>query len=131
MAAGHRRPLAPRRRDDFRAAQHRHLRYVHGSRSLVCLGVTLPSSEEVELKFSFEDGEALRAWLDETFPIADDDGAWRTHEITDRYFDTPDLALTEASLGARLRTVGSDTTLTVKADIEVNDGLHRRLELEA
>jgi len=88
-------------------------------------------TEEVELKFSFDDGEAVREWLDEHFPIDNDAGGWRTHQITDVYFDTPDLGLEEAGIGARLRTVGSDTTLTVKADIEVSDGLHRRLELEA
>jgi triphosphatase len=85
--------------------------------------------EEIELKFSFADGEAIADWLDANFPL--DHAGWRTLEITDRYFDTPDLALSAAGYGARLRTVGSDTTLTVKADIEVGDGLHRRLELEA
>ncbi len=88
------------------------------------------TSEEIELKFAFQDGDAVREWLDSTFaPSAAQ--AWRTLEITDRYFDTPDLSLKKAGYGARLRTVGSDTMLTVKATIEVADGLHRRLELEA
>ena len=90
----------------------------------------LRSPEEVELKFAFQDPEALRAWFDKAFPPRPGDG-WRTLEITDRYFDTADLALKEAGFGARLRTLGSDTTLTVKATIEVTDGMHRRLELEA
>jgi triphosphatase len=90
------------------------------------------TSQEVELKFSFEDdnADALRSWLDSAFPLRDG-ATWRTLEITDRYFDTADLALKEAGYGARLRAVGSDTSLTVKATIEVGDGLHRRLELEA
>ena len=91
----------------------------------------MTGDQEIELKFSFEDGEALREWLDRTFVVDDEGAGWQTHEITDRYFDTADLALAEAGFGARLRTVGSDTTLTIKADIEVSEGLHRRLELEA
>jgi len=74
--------------------------------------------EELEAKFSFEDGEALRDWFDEAFPIGDGEG-WRTHQITDTYFDTADEVLEQAGYGARLRTVGPTTTLTIKADIEV------------
>ena len=93
--------------------------------------VTDPGShEEIELKFSFQDADALRAWFDGAFTPRPGD-RWRMLEITDRYFDTADLALKEAGLGARLRTVGSATTLTVKQTIDVGDGLHRRLELEA
>jgi triphosphatase len=87
-------------------------------------------SEELELKFSYENGDRIARWLDENYPPTGDQ-AWRTLEIIDRYFDTPDLALAAAGYGARLRAVGSDTLLTVKADIEVYGGLHRRLELEA
>lgn len=88
------------------------------------------NSQEVELKFLFEDAEALRSWLDSNFPLKRGE-EWRTHEITDRYFDTPDEALKEAGYGARLRIDGPATTLTLKSDIDVGDGLHRRLELEA
>ena len=90
-------------------------------------------NEEVELKFVFaeaEVGEAIVRWLDARYPAVGD-AAWRTLEITDRYFDTPDSALESAGYGARLRSVGSETVLTVKADIETGGGLHRRLELEA
>ncbi len=87
-------------------------------------------NEEIELKFSFADGQELKGWLDGAFPERGDE-PWRTLEITDHYFDTPDEALKNAGVGARLRTVGSSTTLTVKTTIEVGDGLHRRLELEA
>jgi CHAD domain-containing protein len=90
-------------------------------------------NEEVELKFVYADadaGEAIARWLDRRFPAADG-AAWKTHEITDRYFDTPDSALEAAGYGARLRSVGAETVLTVKSDIEVAGGLHRRLELEA
>ena len=62
-------------------------------------------SEEVELKFAYEDADALREWFDNEFPPQADNG-WRTIEITDLYFDTADLALKEAGLGARLRTIG-------------------------
>jgi inorganic triphosphatase YgiF len=86
--------------------------------------------QEVELKFAFTDADVLRDWLDVTFP-PDHGHDWQAHEITDVYFDTADEALKAAGYGARLRTVGSDTTLTLKAAIEVGDGLHRRLELEA
>jgi CHAD domain-containing protein len=89
-----------------------------------------PTDHEVELRFTYEDAEPILTWLDRTFaPRAGD--AWRTLEITDLYFDTADEALHRAGYSARLRTVGTDTTLTVKAKIEVVNGLHRRLELEA
>lgn len=91
---------------------------------------TTRGNEEIELKFAFRDGDALGAWLDKNFPPADEHG-WQTHEITDLYFDTPDEALKAAGYGARLRTVGGHTTLTLKANIDVGDGLHRRLEIEA
>ena len=90
-------------------------------------------NEELELKFVFagaDAGEAIARWLDVRYPAVGD-AAWRTLEITDRYFDTPDSALEAAGYGARLRTVGNETVLTVMADIESVGGLHRRLELEA
>jgi CHAD domain-containing protein len=87
-------------------------------------------TEEIELRFTHLDAQPIAAWLDENFPPRDGDD-WRTLELTDRYFDTADLALTRAGYSARLRTTGTDTTLTVKAKIEISDGLHRRLELEA
>jgi inorganic triphosphatase YgiF len=92
--------------------------------------VTATEPHEIELKFAFDDADALRDWLDETFPLARGDG-WKTHEITDVYFDTADQALKDAGYGARLRTIGSLTTLTLKSNVEVSGGLHRRLELEA
>jgi CHAD domain-containing protein len=51
--------------------------------------------------------------------------------MVDRYFDTADGALATAGYGARLRRTGRRTTLTLKIDIEVTGGLHRREELEA
>jgi len=65
-------------------------------------------NEEVELKFRLRRrcrGEAIARWLDRRFPAVGD-AAWKTHEITDRYFDTPDSALESAGYGARLRSVG-------------------------
>ena len=93
--------------------------------------MTAANNEEIELKFSFTNGEALKDWLDHTFPVDAADDDWRTLQITDRYFDTPDEALKDAGFGARLRTVGADTLVTLKANLEVGDGLHRRIELEA
>ncbi len=86
-------------------------------------------SQELELKFLVEDVCAAQAWLGRRLG-ADHDG-WRTVHITDRYFDTADGALAAAGYGARLRRVGRQTLVTVKSDLEVVGGLHRRLELEA
>ena len=64
-------------------------------------------SEEIELKFSFEDGDALarlaRRDISAAHGVATPGGRI---EITDRYFDTADEALKQAGYGARLRTVG-------------------------
>ncbi|CAN5813903.1 inorganic triphosphatase [soil metagenome] len=87
------------------------------------------STVETELKFLINDAAAVEAWLDATFPRSSDQG-WRTVSITDRYFDTADSALSEAGYGARLRRAENRTTLTLKADIEVDGALHRRVELE-
>ncbi|MEO6350755.1 MAG: CHAD domain-containing protein [Candidatus Limnocylindrales bacterium] len=87
-------------------------------------------SIELEVKYSIEDARAVARWLDETYP-PEPDHPWRTHSITDRYFDTPDRALFAAGYGARLRRTDRRTILTVKSDIEVTGALHRRIELEA
>lgn len=88
-------------------------------------------SEELELKYAFDEGDAdaVAAWLDRTFPPTPEQ-TWHSLSITDRYFDTADGALSAAGYGARLRRIGRRTTLTIKSDIEVVGGLHRRLELE-
>ncbi|MEP7360030.1 MAG: CHAD domain-containing protein [Chloroflexota bacterium] len=85
-------------------------------------------SEELELKFIVEDPAAARAWMDHRLGISE---PWQTIQIIDRYFDTADLALSVAGYGARLRQMGRQTLITVKSDIEVVGGLHRREELEA
>ena len=87
------------------------------------------STVETELKFLINDAAAVEAWLDATFPRSADQ-RWRTISITDRYFDTADSALSEAGYGARLRRAERRTTLTLKADIDVDGALHRRMELE-
>ncbi len=71
----------------------------------------------------------MEAWIDGAFPPLPDQ-AWRTFTITDRYFEAADGALSGAGYGARLRKAGRRTTLTLKADIEVEGALHRRIELE-
>ena len=86
-------------------------------------------SQELELKFLVEDVAAAQAWLGRRLGAQPDD--WRTVQITDRYFDTADGALSAAGYGARLRRTGRQTVVTVKSDLEVVGGLHRRLELEA
>ena len=86
-------------------------------------------SQELELKFLVEDVAAAQAWLGRRLAV--DPSEWRTLNITDRYFDTADGALAAAGYGARLRRVGRHTVVTVKSDLEVVGGLHRRLELEA
>ncbi|MEO8625061.1 MAG: CHAD domain-containing protein [Candidatus Limnocylindrales bacterium] len=87
-------------------------------------------SEELELKFLVEDLLAAQEWLGLRLAVGGAD-SWRTIHIADRYFDTADGALGAAGYGARLRRIGRQTTLTVKSDLEVRAGLHRREELEA
>jgi CHAD domain-containing protein len=85
--------------------------------------------QELELKFTFDEGggDAVGAWMDAHYPPHG--RPWRTLEITDRYFDTPDLALSAARYGCRLRRVGDGWTLTVKTDVA--GALHHRLAVVA
>lgn len=85
--------------------------------------------EELELKYVIEDAKAAHDWVDGVFPRAVGEH-WRSSAIVDRYFDTADGALSAAGYGARLRRVSGRTMLTVKSDLEVHGGLHRRVELE-
>ena len=87
-------------------------------------------NEELELKYRIDNVVAVRATIDALVPLSDAE-TWRRLSITDRYFDTPDEALAKAGYGARLRRIGGQTVLTLKSDLEVADGLHRRIELEA
>jgi CHAD domain-containing protein len=89
----------------------------------------LRADEELELKYTIDDPAAAGAWFDRVYPA--DPRGWESVRIVDRYFDTADRALSEAGYGARLRRVGGQTILTVKADLEVTDARHLRLELEA
>ena len=86
------------------------------------------ADEELELKYSIDDPVATEAWFDEQHPSPD---GWQRVRLVDRYFDTADGVLSSAGYGARLRKVGDKTVLTIKSDIDVTDGRHRRLELEA
>ncbi len=86
--------------------------------------------EELELKYLIDDVDAAAAQIDALFPALHDNG-WHRLRITDRYFDTADHALARAGYGARLRRMGGHTLLTLKSDIEVEGGRHRRVELEA
>ena len=84
---------------------------------------------ELELKYSIDDPRDVERWVDATFPPSDGE-RWRTVPIIDRYFDTPDAALAAAAVGARLRTIRKQTTLTVKRDVQVAGPAHERVELE-
>lgn len=86
--------------------------------------------EEIELKYLVDDDSAAQRWLDEAFPRRPGE-RWRSFAIVDRYFDTADGRLAAAGYGVRLRRSQGRTMLTVKADIEVRGGRHRRIELEA
>jgi len=88
------------------------------------------SPREIELKYRFENSDVVVAWLDEHYPPADA-GGWRTIELTDRYFDTSDLALSSDGHGARLRRLGKEWLVTLKGDVVVDGALHTRVELEA
>lgn len=88
-------------------------------------------SEELELKFLVQDLAAAQAWLSQRLAVSGVGPAWRTMPMVDRYFDTADGALGAAGYGARLRRIGRQTVVTVKSDLEVRGGLHRREELEA
>ncbi len=92
------------------------------------LPLPAPPDEELELKFTIDDPDLADAWFDEHYP---DPAGWRKLRIVDRYFDTADGALSAAGYGARLRRADGKTVLTVKADMEVVDGRHHRLELQA
>jgi CHAD domain-containing protein len=87
-------------------------------------------TEELELKYAIDDEATVVDWLDEHFPPTDETG-WQRLAIIDSYFDTADRALAHAGYGARLRRVGGRTLVTLKSDLEVRGGLHRRVELEA
>ncbi|HLB44670.1 MAG TPA: CHAD domain-containing protein [Candidatus Limnocylindrales bacterium] len=87
-------------------------------------------SEELELKYAIDDGARVVRWLDRAFPPLPGSG-WQRLAITDRYFDTADKALEKAGYGGRLRRLGRHTLVTLKSDIEVRGGLHRRAEFEA
>ncbi|CAN5828170.1 inorganic triphosphatase [soil metagenome] len=86
-------------------------------------------NDELELKYVARDLAALQGWLDEH--IFEGPDGWHEQKISDRYFDTADGALARAGYGARLRRLGGQTILGLKADRGVRAGVHRRLELEA
>lgn len=87
-------------------------------------------NDELELKYAIDDVDAVGRWLDDELPPADGDG-WQAVDVTDTYFDTADHALARAGFGARLRRIGSHTTLELKSNAAVDGALHRRVEVEA
>ncbi|MEO7664794.1 MAG: CYTH domain-containing protein, partial [Candidatus Limnocylindrales bacterium] len=101
-------------------------------------GGTSPRPEEVELKLTVLDPDAIHALISglpsPDLPGVEPLGAARTVSIVDRYFDTASSSLRTAGLAARIRTSSGATEprLTVKSLVEARPGLaHRRLELEA
>ncbi|KFZ30236.1 phosphate-binding protein [Pseudidiomarina salinarum] len=52
-------------------------------------------------------------------------------QLTNRYFDTPDLRLREYDMGLRIRQCGDDREQTVKLAGDVIGGMHRRPEYNA
>lgn len=88
-------------------------------------------SQELELKYSVDDPEALLAWLDDHLPPAPGGTGWQDSIVIDRYFDTAGGALAAAGYAARLRERSGTTIVGLKWDIGVSDGIHYRHELEA
>jgi CHAD domain-containing protein len=86
-------------------------------------------SEELELKYDVDDPDAMAASLDEWFPPAGG-VAWRETRLEDLVFDTPDLDLLRAGYGARVRSVGGQRTVTLKATVEVKGARHLRTEID-
>ncbi len=87
-------------------------------------------ADELELKYSVDDLDAVVAFLDEQLPPAPGYG-WRTLDVTDTYFDTADRALAKAGYGARLRRHGVRRTVGLKSDIRTDGALVARTEIEA
>ena len=86
--------------------------------------------DELELKYSVDDLDAIIAFLDEQLPIAPGYG-WRTIDVTDTYFDTASRALAKAGYGARLRRHGIKRSVGLKSDIRTDGALVARTEIEA
>ncbi len=90
--------------------------------------------EEIELKLAVGDPDVIRALLRRPpgpgiagfLP----DGPIRTVIVVDRYFDTPDGALTLHGLRARVREQGGELILAVKASIATEGAVSRRVELQ-
>jgi hypothetical protein len=107
---------------------------------------TLPAHadpQEVELKYTVRDVDAVRALLDRQLDPGITAGPWSTRDDEDAYVDTDRYALAKAGFGARLRRRGSRFTLSLKSRENVGphaDGedpgpagsaaLHRRVEIE-
>ena len=86
--------------------------------------------DELELKYTVDDLEAVVAFLDEQLPPAPGYG-WRTLDVTDTYFDTADRALAKAGYGARLRRHGLRRSVGLKSDVRTDGALVARTEIEA
>jgi len=86
--------------------------------------------DELELKYSVDDLDAIIVFLDDQLPIAPGYG-WRTIDVTDTYFDTASRALAKAGYGARLRRHGIKRSVGLKSDIRTDGALVARTEIEA
>lgn len=86
--------------------------------------------DELELKYTVDDLDAIVAFLDEQLPPAIGYG-WRTLDVTDTYFDTEARALARAGYGARLRRHGLKRIVGLKSDLRSDGALVTRNEIEA
>jgi CHAD domain-containing protein len=86
--------------------------------------------DELELKYTVDDLDAVIAFLDEQLPPAIGYG-WRTLFVTDTYFDTETRALARAGYGARLRRHGRKGIVGLKSDLRTQGALVARNEIEA
>jgi inorganic triphosphatase YgiF len=92
------------------------------------------SPEEVELKFTVLDIEAIRSLVEDptaALPGVAAAGPVHLRLVEDRYLDTADGRLEAAGLVARVRTGGPVPRLTVKSLALRREGaIHARMELE-
>jgi CHAD domain-containing protein len=85
---------------------------------------------EIEAKFTAPDGELLDRLGDAAhlagYPIF----AGRTEQLEDVYLDSGEWVMLKAGFACRRRRIDGSTLITVKQVRSVEDGIHRREELE-
>lgn len=83
-------------------------------------------AQEIELKLSFQsiDQLALTEWLSQKFATP------TVTELGNRYFDTPDGALSEQKVALRIRSHNDHHTMTLKTAGQSSGGIHQRQEFD-